>query len=440
MRRLLPLLLAAVLILSGCGEMAPAGQSLSSSDPAPTIAPSPVPSPQPTPQPTPEPTPQPTPEPAAGQLSVRLDLPEALAARLTDGRYQTDELFQAGTTITISADEPIGSLYLLFGTYPEEWTLRSDGHEQTCGTNRFLHEYVRLEAPSKTVELCLPEGHDLVIGDIAAFSVGYPPDWVQDWQAPDEHADILLFSTHADDELLFMGGLIPYYAAVRGLRVQVVYMTSNYDPGNRSPYVLNYRFRPHEALNGLWIAGDRVYPVTNPVPDKPCDALWDAERIYGKDRFAEFQTELIRRFKPLVVVTQAENGEYGHGAHILTARSVQRAVEAAADPEQFPDSAARYGVWDTPKTYLHEYGPEEELTVLSYEEPSDALDGLTPFEAAQAAYEAHLTQQQWDVFFIYDYGMPHDSHIFGLYRSLVGPDEGRNDLMEHVSREQFPAD
>ena len=432
MRRLIPLLLTAVLLLGGCGSTAAAPEPTPAPPPAPTLAPTPVP--------TPEPAPEPTPEPAAEQLPVSLDLADTLAGRLTDGRYQTDELFEAGTVITLSAEEPIGSLYLLFGTYPEEWTLRSDGHEQTCGTNRFLHEYVRLEAPSRTVELCLPEGQDLVIGDIAAFSVGYPPEWVQDWQAPDEYADILLFSTHADDELLFMGGLIPYYAAVRGLRVQVVYMTSNYDPANRSPYSLNYRFRPHEALNGLWIAGDRVYPITNMVPDKSCDTVWDAERIYGKDQFAAFQTELIRRFRPLVVVTQDENGEYGHGAHILTARSVERAVEAAADPEQFPDSAARYGLWDTPKTYLHEYGPDEELTVLSYEEPSEALGGLTPFEAAQAAYSAHLTQHQWDVFFIYDYGMPHDSHLFGLYRSLVGPDEDKNDLMEHLSREQFPAD
>ena len=235
-----------------------------------------------------------------------------------------------------------------------------------------------------------------------------------------------------------MGGLIPYYAAVCGLRVQVVYMTTNYAPSNRSFYYLNYRFRPHEALNGLWTVGDHVYPVTNMVPDKGCESLWEAQRLYGKDQFTEFQTEMIRRFKPLVVVTQAEGGEYGHGAHILTAISVERAVEAAADPEQFPDSAERYGVWDTPKTYLHEYGDDETITVLNYEEPSDALGGLTPFEAAQAGYRMHLSQQQWESFAVYGFGAVHDSHRFGLYRSLVGPDENRNDLMENVSREQFP--
>ena len=358
----------------------------------------------------------------------------------TDGKYTSDYPLLAGSTLTVTAEEPIGSLYLQFGTYPGEWTLTADGRDYACGRHGFLHEYIRLDEPATTLEIHVPEDGDVVLGELSIFSVGYPPVWVQNWQSPDQPADILLFSTHADDELLFMGGMIPYYAAVRGLRVQVVYMTTNYDPANRSPYYLNYRFRPHEALNGLWVAGDSVYPVTNMVRDRSCETIWDAQRIYGPDSFFEFQTEMIRRFKPLVVVTQAEGGEYGHGAHILTALSAERAVQAAADPEQFPDSAEKYGVWDTPKTYLHEYGSDEKMTILNYEEPSEALSGLTPFEAAEEAYRQHITQQQWPAFFVYGFGQTHDSHRYGLYRSLVGPDEAKNDLMEHVSRELFPAE
>lgn len=430
MKRTVPLLICLALLLCACGQSAPA------ETPQPA-AETPAPTPRPTPAPTPVPTPEPTPEPAAVPLALSIKSPGNSAYFITDGLYQTEWQFAPRTTITLEADEPIGSLYILFGTYPGEWTLTSGSGTQVCGTEGFLHEYVRIGEPSTHVEITLPESK-VVIGELAAFSVGYPPPEVQEWLPSDEAADILVFSTHSDDELLFMGGLIPYYAAVRGLRVQVVYMTTNYEPANRSTYRLSYRFRPHESLNGLWTAGDRVYPVTNMVLDQSCASLWEAERRYGKDQFAEFQTEMIRRFKPLVVVTQDENGEYGHGAHILTALSVERAVEAAADPEQFPESAEKYGVWDTPKTYLHEYGDEEAMTVLNYEEPSEALGGLTPFQAAQEAYKMHLTQQQWAEFFVYDYGMPHDSHLFGLYRSLVGPDEDRNDLMENVSREQYP--
>ena len=145
-----------------------------------------------------------------------------------------------------------------------------------------------------------------MIRDIYAYSDGYLPGSVQTWSRLDERdgADILLFSTHYDDELLFFGGLIPYYATVRGLRVQVAYMTSNYLTD-----FSNYRFRPHEALNGLWVAGTHFYPVTNEVPDIECYSYENAVEHYGEDQFTAFQVEQIRRFKPLVVVTQDEKGE-----------------------------------------------------------------------------------------------------------------------------------
>ena len=272
-----------------------------------------------------------------------------------------------------------------------------------------------------------------MIRDVYAFTDGYLPSFVQTWQVLEGGADILLFSTHYDDELLFFGGLIPYYSAVRGARVQVAYMTSNYLTD-----FSNYRFRPHEALNGLWVCKDHFYPLTHEVPDKECPSYWHALQFYGEDGFTEYQVELIRRFKPLVVVTQAEDGEYGHGAHIMTALSAERAVVAAADPKQYPESAEKYGVWDTPKTYLHYYGDPDEMTWLSYEVLSVELGWKRPIEIAREAYLQHVTQQQWEGFYVYDFGHPFDCHRLGLFRSLVGPDEAKNDLLEHVSREQFP--
>ena len=93
---------------------------------------------------------------------------------LTDGGYQLDSAFRAGTTITLTADEEIASLYILFGSYPGEWTLRSGGAEQLCGTKGFLHEYVALDVPSSELEIVLPD-HSVVIGEFFAYSAGRPP-------------------------------------------------------------------------------------------------------------------------------------------------------------------------------------------------------------------------------------------------------------------------
>ena len=423
----LTLLVGAVLLFGGANA-----------EPVQVAEPSAEPEPSPTPVPTPEPTPAPTPVPEypAEQLALSLDLTDRNAVRrLLDDNYETSYMLPAGRTLTLSAERPIASVYIRFGSLPGDWTLRAGGKEIACGRDRFLHEYVRLNEPATSVELVFPEGEAVLLRDVFAFTEGYPPPFVQTWQNLREGADILVFVAHYDDELLFLGGLIPYYASVRGARVQVVYMTSNY-----LTRYSNYALRPHEALNGLWECGVHYYPVTNDVGDYYCDSYEDAVVTYGWDSFAEFQIEMIRRFKPLVVVTLAEDGEYGHGAHMLTAYSAERAVQAAADPAQFPDSAARYGLWDTPKTYLHRWGGDEDTTVLSYEQSAPELRDRTPFEAAQDAYAMHRTQQGFSSFYVYDYGHPYDSHRFGLYRSLVGPDEEKNDLMEHVSRDMFPAD
>lgn len=429
---LLALLLAlcAVFLFAG----APAEETAAEPEPSAPTQPALTAAPA-SPEPSADTAPLPEGEPQypARTLELRTDAGEQAEQALLDNNYYTDWSFPAGTVLTLSADEEIHALYILFGTYPGEWTLRFGDSVQRCGRDGFLHEYVAVSSPAKSLELAFGEDDGVMIRNIFAFSEGYLPDFVQTWRNLEEGADILLFPTHYDDELLFMGGLIPYYAAVRGLNVQVAYMTSNYLTD-----FSNYRFRPHEALNGLWVAGERFYPMTNEVDDYECRSLWAAEEHYGPDQFVAFQVEMIRRFKPLVVVSHDVNGEYGHGGHMLAAVSLERAVVAAADPDQHPESAAQYGVWDTPKTYLHIYGDWDEQTRVSYEHRAPQLGWRTPYEVAAEAYRQHLTQQQWEGFYVFGTGHSYDSHRFGLYRSLVGPDEAKNDLMEHVSRELFP--
>ena len=111
---------------------------------------------------------------------------------------------------------------------------------------------------------------------------------------------------------------------------------------------------------------------------------------------------------------------------------MEQAVELAADESYDPDSLARYGAWNTPKLYIHLYGDPAERTMLNYETPLDAFGGQTGFEVAQKALLEHHSQLQWD-FEVYSFDSPYDTHSFGLYRSLVGPDVEKNDLMENIS-------
>ncbi len=370
-------------------------------------------------------SPIPTPAPVAHKLAVSLDLPEEQSDLLLDEDYWTDTTFIGGT-ITVRSEKPIAALYLIWGSYVGEWTLEIGGESFLEGENSFLHEFIAIENPSCELAIRLPAGVSTTLCDIYAYSEGVIPEDIQRWQPSCEKADLLAFSTHADDEFVFFGGIIPYYAVVRDKNVQVVYMTTNYYDED------DYRVRVHEVLNGLWTAGVQYYPVTNMQPDHLAKTLKEAEEMYGTEQFREFQVEQIRRFKPEVIVTQDHDGEYGHGVHQLNVRSLEWAVYAAADSLQYPELAERYGTWNTPKTYLHLYGSEGERTILDYETPSEKLDGLTPYEVACLAYAKHETQQKWD-FEVYSFDSEYDSHSFGLFRTLVGPDEAKNDLFEHIN-------
>ena len=357
----------------------------------------------------------------ARELDVTLRAAQRTAA-LRDGKADTACRFRAGETLTVSAGEEIGALYLVWHDRPRPWTLECGGESLACGTQGFVHEFVPLPRGATELTIRFPDTGERRLGELRAFSPGRPDESVQRWLPPWEEADILVAATHADDEFVFFGGLLPLYAAERGLRVQTVYLIDHF---------YSARLRCHELLDALWYAGVRHYPVVNDAPDREIYSVKDAEHLYGENSFTDFLVEQLRRFRPLVVVTHDENGEYRQGCHMFTALSMERAVLLSADAEYQPDSAERYGVWDVPKTYLHLYGDESERTVLDYETPLAAFGGRTAFTVAEEAFALHASQQEWH-FRVYERGHAYDSHSFGLWRSLVGPDRAKNDLMENL--------
>ena len=321
--------------------------------------------------------------------------------------------------MTVSAEEPIAYLYVQWEAPPKPWTLRCGEHEQSQGEQGFFHEFVVLPEPSVEVEMQIYEKDDAVFAEIMAFGVGTKPDWVQDWQAPQEQADLLVIPTHSDDEFIFLGGLIPKSVA-EGLRVQVVYI------------VEHHGFRRHEMLDSLWEAGVRNYPVTSRCADIYVDTVGKARREYGSNYMTGFLVEQIRRFRPQVVVGQAEDGDSGHPVHIFGVECLKAALEQSAVTGAYPESEEKYGLYDVPKAYLHRYGPEADWTVLDYETPLEHFGGATAFDMAERAFQKCVTQYKDGKYHVYGVGSEHDSHCFGLYRTLLGPDEEKNDLFEHV--------
>lgn len=284
-------------------------------------------------------------------------------------------------------DDTFPNIYTLFELLPET-------------------RYIQLKMTAKDQKVCT----------LKVYSKGELPKSVQAWNPPVLKADVMVVSTHQDDELIFLGGTIPYYATALKKPTVVVYMTNC------------TRYRRNEALNALWVMGVRDYPEFINLRDKRVDSIKEAVSLWGgKERILELLVERIRRFKPEVIVTQDLNGEYGHNQHKVTARAMMYAIEAAADPTRFPESCDIYGAWQVKKLYHHLY--KENQIMMDWETKLDSLGGYSPLKVAQIGMKEHASQLKY--YSVKSHGK-YDNAKFGLYFSTVGEDVAKNDFLENI--------
>ncbi len=307
-------------------------------------------------------------------------------------------------------------LYLIFYDEACAFSVTYDGQTVT-DNNRFLESFVTLGSAVKgTAEIKFEK--EINLSEIRVFGSGEIPSSVHRWEKYVDKADLLLVATHSDDDQLFFAGLLPYYAGEKGYSVQVAYFIDH----NKNV------IRRHELLSGLWTSGVTSYPVISSFPDEYSESGAEALnnlKKYGieENDLIEWQSGLIERFKPLVVVGHDLNGEYGHGQHILNAETLIKGIENAADTHTVQ------------KLYLHLYN-ENKIT-MNYDIPLEKFGGQTAFEVAKQGFSHHKTQHQY---WFYDWLNESEkaSDIkkyspceFGLYKTAVGYDTG-NDMFENI--------
>lgn len=220
----------------------------------------------------------------------------------------------------------------------------------------------------------------------------------KDWEEPAvDSTDLLVISSHADDEQLFFAGILPYYTKVRDLDVQVVYSTDH----------LNQPIRHTERENGLWGVGVTHYPDSSGWYDQYSEtmeqALANLAQTDGitEDDVIEWVHQIILKYKPQVIITHDTNGEYGHGQHKLMSYALSKAVELHAD--EYKDFLK--------KVYIHL--SEENKVSLDWMDTKYAqLSGMTPFNVTQQyGFPEHETQlNSWFYEWLYgSYGAVRDA-------------------------------
>ena len=353
--------------------------------------------------------------------------------------YISDKHRNPSVEIAAPKDSPIYSVYICFGDKLTPWEIQAKkgGKWVTVYESEglYAHEYAVLPEGEKDIRVRCTYEKQIVftISEIFLFGPGDAPAFVQQWQPAPEKADLLVLAGHPDDEILFFGGAIPYYAGERKMNVVVAYLTcGTYSDGTQ--------VRRSELLNGLWEMGVRTYPVIGDFWDKYSKRLDTAYDAWGKTKVYQFVTQLIRQYKPEVVVTHDENGEYGHGAHRVCADSMLNCIAAAADPGKYSDSAQQFGAWQVKKLYLHLYN--QNPIEMDWDQPLSAFGGRTGFEMAQAGFEWHKSQHEagqknpdtgkFEYFVVEDRASKYSCYRFGLAYTAVGEDVEKNDFFENV--------
>ena len=341
---------------------------------------------------------------------------------IRDGDFIT---FYSGSAVTINAPEgkKIGGLELKWRTINMpgiiiKTQVKGQWVEVLRDGPNYAAQYIALPEGLSTVRITAQSGK-LELCEVAVLTPGEAPAHIQVWRDPPEKVDLMLFSTHPDDEVLWFGGMLPYYAGE--LKKDVLVVNAVYA----------HYYRRQELLAALWTCGVDVYPVMLGYPnqqDSMAEILreWELKNRQPKEKCVE----LIRQYKPDVVMLHDEAGEYGHTAHITFSWLGRQGVERAAKASEHPASAEKWGVWDVPKTYIHLYGQNQ--LRMDWKQPLAAFGGRTGLEMAAEAFACHVTQQErWKVLD----GGEYDNALFGLWRTNVGPDVLKNDLFENIPAE-----
>lgn len=188
-----------------------------------------------------------------------------------------------------------------------------------------------------------------------------------------ERLRLMAIHAHPDDESSKGAATMARYAA-EGAEVLVATLTggergSVLNPAMDRPEVVANmteirRAEMAEACRTLGVEQeflgfiDSGLPEGDPLPPLP-DGSFAVQPV---EVAAEPLVELMRRFRPHVILTYDDDGGYPHPDHVMTHRVSVEAFEAAGDPERYPDQGEP---WQPLKLYYHVSFSRERFEAIS---------------------------------------------------------------------------
>ncbi|MDO4564799.1 MAG: phosphodiester glycosidase family protein [Clostridia bacterium] len=241
----------------------------------------------------------------------------------------------------------------------------------------------------------------------AALYLNGVPAELSELLQPSEQTDLLVVAVTIDELFELYSALIPLYSGGYNAHVSAAVLRA-------AP-----RHELSEAIAALRAAGVLAMPFIGDF-EEPYNTPFYVERDWKQ--ISTRLTEMIRRFKPAVIVVSGVDDARGN----YTREQLLLAVEAAADATQYKQSAEEYGAWQVQKVYVTD---AEGACTLSFNEPTVAFEGDSSLIRATEAYKLCKSR------YIYHVKLA-ESLSLSLAYSCVGEDAEGTDLFENISEEQ----
>ena len=367
-------------------------------------------------------------EDAAADLTARCTFEargyDSARSRIMNSQMERYQAFEPGDSFSLSwdGDVPATRLCLQWRVLPENVTIiqyGADGMPVRREQARSLPETITELLP-ETRRVKITAGKSgMQVFYCRVFGDGTLPEPFHEWNETPDKLDYLLISTHPDDDVLYLGSIVPVYGAEQGYVGTIAYVTCQ------------KRVRMTEAENGAWTMGLRNRPLFLGFPDVPRNAPKEQMDTFVYEEVLLATVRLYRQYRPNVVVAQDKKGEYGHWQHKLTSKASVEAAPLAADPTYDPESAEQYGTWQVQKVFLHLY--EENHITVDAHKPLSFFGGDDAYNVARKAYRKHESQQKFGFSVCRDDG----EYAFNQFGMAYGVVEVGEDIFDNIDETLF---
>lgn len=338
---------------------------------------------------------------------------------LTDGFVESYAPIAADSVVKIELARAASGIQLYWFDSPSEYqVIAYDAANIEISRERvangFVNAYCALPQDAASVAVICSK--DACLSEITVFDAAYPlPDSVQRWEQGEEETELLLVTATPETAVKNHYALLATLAVQQQITTRLLVMDCP------------TRAQQQALLDAVWALGIDQYPCFGYFTTTDANDMATVRSDWGREKSTGFLVAAIRRCKPLVVITDSQNGDFAGAAQRFLSQQVKEACESAKSAVRFSDSANAYGVFAVQKLY---FADESGNTRLDPDAPLAVYSGQTLGQVVLRASQYHASCVSF---------AQTPNWTYRLESSTVGADANDGNVFLHIQRRQTTA-